>query len=480
MLRVSDVVTATGGELIFPDSWDNDRQNELSNTYIQGTVMDNRLVEKDYLFVPFIGEKVDAHKYIPAAYEAGAAICFSMRKLQEDVPYIFVKDSGQALKDLATYYRGTLDIPIIGIVGSVGKTSTKEMVAAVLSEKYNVLKTEGNFNNEIGLPLTIMRIRPEHQVAVVEMGISDFDEMNRLSTIARPNYLVMTNIGPCHLEFLHDLDGVLNAKTEAFEHLSNHPKLVLNGDDEKLRSIHHGIPSGTYHAVPEDADIFFFGREDKAVLENNGMPAAAYADNIDDRGLEGIDCDLDLFGENMHIHISLPGQHNINNAMAAAIIGESLGLTSNQIQEGIAKGNTIAGRSNIIRFGDILVIDDCYNAGPVSMKASLGVLASASGRKIAVLGDMGELGEDAPALHSSVGQAVADNKIDLLYTVGSLSEEIHKTATANGVKCIHFDTIEALLPELLQEIKAGDTILIKASHFMNFTQIVKALEDKLQ
>ena len=124
-----------------------------------------------------------------------------MRKLQEDVPYILVKDSGQALKDLATYYRSTLDIPIIGIVGSVGKTSTKEMVAAVLSEKYNVLKTEGNFNNEIGLPLTIMRIRPEHQVAVVEMGISDFDEMNRLSTIARPNYLVMTNIGPCHLEF---------------------------------------------------------------------------------------------------------------------------------------------------------------------------------------------------------------------------------------------------------------------------------------
>lgn len=476
MLRVSEVITAVNGEIYFPEDWSNQQQNELLNTYIQGTVMDNRLVQKDYLFVPFIGEKVDAHQYIPAAYDLGAIICFSMKKLEGDFPYILVNDSGVALKDLATYYRATLSIPIISIVGSVGKTSTKEMVAAVLSEKYNVLKTEGNYNNEIGLPLTIMRIRPEHQVAVVEMGISDFDEMNRLSTIARPNYLVMTNIGPCHLEFLRDLDGVLNAKTEAFEHLANHPKIILNGDDDKLIQIRHGIPAGTYHAVPDDADIFFFGRRNINDLEVEGMPAAAFADNISDKGLEGIDCRINLFGENIDVHISLPGLHNINNALAAAIVAESLGLSTSQIQNGIAKGNTIAGRSNIIRLGEVLVIDDCYNAGPVSMKASLEVLSSAKGRKIAVLGDMGELGNTAEELHASVGQAVVDNHIDILYTVGSLSQEIHKVATLNSVMAHHFNTNKDLLAELIKEIKPGDTILIKASHFMNFSQIVDALK----
>lgn len=210
--------------------------NEADKTReIQGAVIDSRLVEKDYLFIPVRGEKVDGHSFIPAVFEKGALAVFSEEKLEDPAgPCILVENTLDAMKKIAADYRRGLDIKVVGITGSVGKTSTKEMIASVLAQKYNVLKTEGNLNNEIGLPLTIFKIREEHQVAVLEMGISEFGEMDRLSTMANPDICVITNIGLCHLENLITRDGILKAKTESFAHLTPDGIAVLNGDDDKL------------------------------------------------------------------------------------------------------------------------------------------------------------------------------------------------------------------------------------------------------
>ena len=224
--------------------------NEADKTReIQGAVIDSRLVEKDYLFIPVRGEKVDGHSFIPSVFEKGALAVLSEEKLESpEGPYIRVENTLDAMKKIAADYRRGLDIKVVGITGSVGKTSTKEMIASVLAQKYNVLKTEGNLNNEIGLPLTIFKIREEHQVAVLEMGISEFGEMDRLSTMANPDICVITNIGLCHLENLITRDGILKAKTESFAHLTPDGIAVLNGDDDKLcdKKVVNGKPAVFY------------------------------------------------------------------------------------------------------------------------------------------------------------------------------------------------------------------------------------------
>ena len=226
-MTLEHIAQACGGTYIGEEC---DRKKE-----IQGAVIDSRLVEEGYLFIPIRGARVDGHDFIPAVFEKGALAVLSERRLEHPAgPYILVDSTEEAMKQIAAFYRRSLDIKVVGITGSVGKTSTKEMIASVLSEKYRVLKTEGNLNNEIGLPLTIFKIREEHQVAVLEMGISEFGEMHRLAEMAQPDICVITNIGLCHLENLITRDGILKAKTESFEHLAPDGIAVLNGDDDKL------------------------------------------------------------------------------------------------------------------------------------------------------------------------------------------------------------------------------------------------------
>ena len=295
-----------------------------------------------------------------------------------------VESTTQALKDIAEYYRSTLQIPIIGIAGSVGKTSTKEMIASVLSQKFCVLKTEGNFNNEIGLPLTILKIRPEHEAAVVEMGISDFGEMHRLAKIARPDICVMTNIGLCHLEKLKSRDGILRAKSEMFDFLTEDGVVILNGNDDKLSTIKEirGI-------VP----VRYFVEDGHG--EKGAFSYAVTASDITNLGLKGMQADLD-FAEGAYgkcrVNIHIPGAHNVYNALAGACVGLALGMSRDEIIKGVEAARTIRGRTHLLEAGGMTIIDDCYNANPVSMKASLDVLSLGLGRKIAVLGDMGELG----------------------------------------------------------------------------------------
>ena len=438
-------------------------------TEVLGVVIDSRQVGSGYLFVAIPGEKVDGHKFIPDVFAKGAAAVLSEQQLEDPAgPYILVECTTKALRDLAEYYRKSLDIKVVGITGSVGKTSTKEMIASVLSEKYKVLKTEGNYNNEIGLPLTIFKIRAEHEVAVLEMGISEFGEMHRLATMANPDICVITNIGLCHLENLKTRDGILKAKTESFAHLKKDGIAILNGDDDKLSTIRQ----------VGDKEPVFYGMEEKMEYREDAKKSV-YATGVENLGLYGMQARIHTPEGERDVRIPIPGEHNVYNALAATAVGLSLGLSLDQISSGILKAKTIGGRTNLLNTGSMTVIDDCYNANPVSMKASLDVLATAEGRKIAVLGDMGELGENEKKLHYEVGEYLAKKEIDVLFCAGELSEEIAKAAQKESKTCevYYFKTRDALLEQLLPFLKKGDTVLVKASHFMEYPEIVKALTD---
>ena len=435
---------------------------------ICGAVTDSRQAAEGFLFIPIKGARVDGHDFIPDVFEKGALAVLSEKKLSGcEKPYILVTSTEQALKDIAKFYRRQLTIPVVGITGSVGKTSTKEMIASVLSEKYNVLKTAGNYNNEIGLPLTLLRIQEEHEAAVVEMGISDFGEMHRLAEMAQPDLCVITNIGICHLENLKTRDGILKAKSEIFDFLKPKGRIILNGEDDKL---------STLKCVKGIQPVFYGFGEKKDVGQE------IYADNIKNCGLKGMEADIHTPEGMISVHIPIPGQHNIFNAMAAAGGGLALGMKLEEIQAGIASVETIGGRTNLIETGGLMVIDDCYNANPVSMRASIDVLSNGLARTVAVLGDMGELGEDERELHYQVGAYVAEKQIDTLFCAGELSEETARGAREANDWCevFHFDSRDEMLSQVLDYLQEGDTVLVKASHFMDYPKVVEAIKEKFQ
>lgn len=470
-MTLSEAAEAVGGTLFCPP----DEPNAGERTF-SGAATDNRKVLPGNLFVPIVGTRADGHSFIKSALEAGAAGTFSQRPLSREEcpgPYILVRSSEEALKKLAAVYRSRLSIPIVGIIGSVGKTSTKEMVASVLSRRLTVRKTEGNFNNEIGLPLTILSIRTDDECAVVEMGISDFGEMHRLGSIARPDFVVWTNVGACHLEKLGDLNGVYQAKSEIFDHWNDaekapvKPAVFLNASDPIL--------SQTTEAG--GAAIVFYGTDQPAKTKTT---PEVYAENVEDLGLEGLALSLVTPKGSFDAKLSMPGLHNVGNVCAATAVGLRLGLDLEEIKSGIESARTIAGRTRFLHLRDgITVIDDGYNANPVSMKASLSVLAKAEGRKVAVLGDMGELGADEKRLHYDVGRAVCEQKIDVLYTSGTLSREIVRAVLDASYGCeIHpFDSTGAMVRELIRKTMPEDTILVKASHFMHYDQVAEKLAE---
>ena len=428
---------------------------------VSAVITDSRKVEKDGLFVPIVGERVDAHKFIPQVMEAGALAVLSERELPEaSYPYIQINSSLQAVKDIAEFYLAQLDIPVVGITGSVGKTSTKEVIASVLKEKYRTLKTQGNFNNELGLPLTVFRLREEDEIAVLEMGISDFGEMDRLAKINRPDTCVITNIGTCHLENLGDRDGVLRAKTEIFHYMKKDGHIVLNGDDDKLSQI----------SEYEGKKPVFFGM---------GENCRVYADELEDKGLRGMKCRIHLEEEVFTVDIPMPGIHMVYNALAAAAVGKIYGLTAKQIKQGIESLEPVSGRFHMIDTEKFLIVDDCYKANPMSMKASREGLGKGTGRRVAVLGDMGELGEKEIQLHEQVGEYAASCGIDACVCVGTLSRHMAEKAKAVNpdFEVIWEPDLDGLLKNLKNYIKEGDTILVKASHFMDFPQVVKALQE---
>lgn len=451
-MTLANIANACGGAL-FCDP-------ELKDREITGAGSDSRLIEKGNLFFALRGAQTDGHKYIPDVYEK-AALCV----VCEEVPavagaYILVENSYKALIDIARFYREQLTIPVVGISGSVGKTSTKEAIASVLSAKYNVLKTAGNYNNSVGLPLTILSIKDNHEIAVIEMGISDFGEMDLLADIAKPDVCVITNIGLCHLENLKDQNGVLKAKTEMFAHRNDKKgAVILNGDDPYLNTI-----KSVDGVLP-----LRFGYTDNCRLK---------ATDVQMQGLLGVDFTLtNPEGHRLPCHSPLPGTHVVTNAACAALVGHILGLSDGEIKRGITQQKALRGRSNIIETMNYVIIDDCYNANPISMEEALDLLSNADTRKVAILGDMFELGENEVQMHYDLGKVVVEKGVDVLLCAGNLSENICKGAADAGMKGMikHYSSRDELIKDLSVTINKGDTVLVKASHGMEYEKIVDAI-----
>lgn len=501
---IGEIAAVCGGRLVLRGSVSTDRQ-------VSSVTIDSRQITEGGVFLATVGERVDGHKFIAAVFEQRAVLAVT-QKTPEQVEadtgvssgkwgsYLLVENTLQALKDMAEFYRRKLTIPVVGITGSVGKTSTKEFIASVLSEKYNVLKTEGNYNNEIGVPLTLLRIRREHTAAVVEMGISDFGEMHRLSKMARPDICVITNIGQCHLENLKTRDGILKAKSEIFDFMAEDGQVCLNGGDDKLSTLTEikgrkphffGWGDNPMEEVTagEIVSHGLWGSDAVLTIRRHGNDGwdstAALAQTAETAFAEGQETDAATAETKIPVHVPLPGRHMVLNSAAAACVAELLGLSPEQIASGIRKIKPVNGRNNLIRRKEYTLIDDCYNANPASMKAAVDLLAMADTMKVAILGDMFELGENSHGLHEETGAYAVAAGIDRIYCVGREAEYMYRAACkvndAASVQVLYFPTKENLLQtlkeDLTQYIPGGSTVLVKASHGMEFSEIVEMFKD---
>ncbi len=447
-MTLQEAANSCGGRLIC--------STHKENSIIKNISIDSRKIKGGFLYIPIKGERFDGHDFITSAFENGAICTLTENQLDNsDKPQIVVKSTFQALKDIAEYYRSLFSVPIIGISGSSGKTSTKELIYSVLSEHFNVLKTEGNLNNEIGVPQTIFQLRDEHEAAVIEMGISHFGEMTNIAKMVRPDIAVITNIGCAHLEFLGSRDGILKAKTEMFKFLSKDGIAILNGDDDKLRTVNY-------------VDACFFGFDTK----ND-----CYASDIKPCGLDGTEFKIVHNKYSVNAFIPALGKHMILNALAAYAIARKLSMPEDKIISGIRNFKNIDGRFNIIKTDHITIINDCYNANPESVKASLEVMGTLSGRKAAILADMGELGDTSSQMHTDVG-IFAAQKVDVLICIGKQSQFIMDGAkkTNSSIICYHFDTNNQAIEKLNSILNKHDTVLVKGSHAMKLEEITESLK----
>lgn len=442
---LAEIAAACGGQYIGDET--------LKNTYITSVERDSRNIQNGSLFLAIRGEHADGHDFIEQCFEKGA-VCALCEKVPENPskPCIAVPSTLEAVKQVAKAYREKFDIPIVGISGSVGKTSTKEMLYAVLSQKYKTHKTQGNLNNELGVPLTLLAMPEDAEAAVIEMGISDFGEMTRLSAMVQPTVCVLTVIGCCHLENLGDLDGVLKAKTEMFKHARENAVFVLNGDDEKLSSLTE---------INGHKPVFY------GLMAENPY----HAENIKNNAEQGVSCTLCFKDKKIDVVIPAIGNYMVSNALAAVATGDVLGLNEEELKAGVQAYKTVGSRANVIQTGKIRIIDDCYNANPNSMRASIDTLKNFEGRKVAILGDMKELGADEAKLHFQIGQYAKAQGIDLIIGVGPLALEL-----AKGAEGLWFATIGDLDADINSLIKNKDTVLVKASHSMKFEKIVENLK----
>lgn len=421
---------------------------------ILGLVIDSRRVEPGFAFAAFAGVRVDGHDYVEKAFELGASCCIVERELPEAHGCtIIVQSTAKAMAELAEAYRKTLSIPVIGITGSVGKTTAKEMVSAVLSQRFKVLKTDKNLNNELGVPLTIFRIEPEHEAAVIEMGISDFGEMHRLAQMARPTMALYTLIGNAHLDRLHDRKGVYKAKTEMLEFLPEDGTVFLNADDDLL----------SVCDCPQNKVLYGLGKN-----------ADVRAENIHSESDTMQSCDIMGFGRSLHAIIPAYGRHMVYAALEGAAVGFELGLTDDEIVRGIAAYETVGRRANVMNTGFITLIDDCYNANPDSVKCAIDSMGDMPGRKVCILGDMLEMGQQRAERHADIGRYAAEHGTALLLCVGEMSKNTCRAA--GNIQSLHFAHNSELIAELPQLIEKGDTVLVKASHSMKLEEVSEALK----
>ena len=420
---LAEIAKACNGEYVGDES--------LKNTKITSVERDSRQVNNGSLFLAIKGERVDGHDFIEKCFAQGA-VCALCEKAPENAtkPCIVVSSTLDAVKKIGRAYREKF----------------------VLSQRFKTHKTQGNLNNELGVPLTLLSMPEDTEAAVIEMGISDFGEMTRLSEMVQPTICVLTIIGECHLENLGDRDGVLKAKTEMFKNARENADFILNGDDDKLSTV----------KTVNGKKPVFFGLDAKNDF---------YAKNIKNSGDGKVLATLCFDNNNIDVEIPAIGTYMVTNALAAAAAGKLLGLTDEEIANGVASYKTVGSRANVINTGKIKIIDDCYNANPTSDRASLDTLSNLDGRKVAILGDMKELGSEELKLHFDTGVYAKSKGIGTVITVGELAKALAKGADGKA-----FDTIEDAKPEILKTIKSGDVVLVKASHSMQFENIVEFLK----
>ena len=448
-MKAQEIAQAVGGKLLCGDP----------DTLITNVQYDSRSVGEGSLFVPIKGERVDAHQFIEQCMKKGAATFTEYEApAGAEKPYIKVEDTLKALQKLAAFYRKQFSsLKLVGVTGSVGKTSTKEMIAAALSEGLNVMKTQGNKNSQIGMPCTMFDLSDEHEAAVIEMGISEFGEMDNLCDIARPDIAVMTNIGVAHIENLKTQENIMAEKLKITNHFDKDDILFVNGDDKLLSTLCGKQPFKTVS----------FG-----LAETNDY----YADNIE---TYGFDTTFRCIGGGTEKNFTIPalGIHSVTNALAAIAIGRTLGLDDDTIQKGLSGYKNAPMRQQIHQLEKFTLIDDSYNASPEATKVSLDVLKSISKEKsIAVLADMLELGEKAPSEHYGVGKHLAEIGIDCLIAIGSLSENTATGAKENGCKNVLTAQNNAEAYEILKTLLSENcTVLVKGSRGMHTDEIVKKL-----
>lgn len=418
---------------------------------VSDVVIDSRVAKAGTLYVPIRGERFDGHDFIGAARENGAICVLSEHPLVEE-PYILVPDTLLALQRIAAHYRNKFSIPVIAISGSVGKTSTKEMLAAVLSVRFNVLKTIGSMNNQTGVPLTLFRLDGSHDAAVIEMGTNHFGEIDALAKIVSPTVCLLTNIGVAHIEFFGSREGILKGKCEMLPYLRKGGRIIVNGDDDLLST----VPGAMRYGVGERCDL-------RAV-------------DIAECGLDGMEFTAVYGDTRARVRVPSPGGHAVSNALAAMSAGLSLGMRLDELARGVAAFEPPSGRMSIQHTARYTVLDDSYNANPNSVMAAIDVLEKVGGRRVAILGDMLELGAQTDEYHEVVGMYAARHGIDLILCVGPNSEQTFLGAHAIAPhRTRYFETLESLrsiLPYLLRE---QDTVLVKGSRGMHLERIVELL-----
>lgn len=420
-----------------------------------GACNDTRKIQPGQLFVALQGAR-DGHEFIPTAMEKGAAAALCTRMVG-DYPAIYVSNTRLALGEIARRERMRIGMQVIGVTGSVGKSTTKEMIAQVMETTFRTAKTPENHNNDIGMPMAILGMPEDTQVAVVEMGMNHFREMAYLSRIARPDLAVIINIGTAHMEFLGSQEGIRKAKMEILEGMSPEGRVVLNGDDALLHSLDEQ-PVQT---------VLYFGTDDSFNV---------YASDVRQKNETLRFTVHDDGGDSFPVRLHVEGAHYVTDALAAVTAGLAMGVTPANIRSGLDSFHNIAGRQEVIEIDGITFIKDCYNAGPESMEAALKVLGSKPGRRVAVLGDMLELGACTSPEHYRVGR-VAAAKSDLVFAFGPNAERVVSGCLTGGMderRVKAFTDKEKLIETLKRTLASGDIVLVKGSHGMHMEQVVDA------
>jgi UDP-N-acetylmuramoyl-tripeptide--D-alanyl-D-alanine ligase len=457
-LTLNDILKATGGQLI----------QSASRTVFDGIGIDTRTIREGEVFVAIKGTHFDGHDFVGEAVKKGTPILVvaSPTPLPQGVSVIEVQDTVRALGDLASWWRAQWKAPCIAITGSNGKSTTKEMVAAIASVRGRVLKTEGNFNNLIGLPLTIFRWEKDHDIAVLEMGMNAKGEIRRLTQIARPEIGLITNITAAHLEKLHTVEGVAEAKGELFEAMAGRGVAVINDEDLWVKKL------GARYGGP----TISFGMQNTSDVQFRHMEST---------NLSGTDLTLSVLGQERTVRLPLPGTHNVMNAMAAVAVGVALAIDVDEMMVRLTEFHPMAMRFERVQLANgVCLVNDSYNANPQSMKAAFRTVGSTkrAGRFIAVLGDMLELGEQSGALHREVGKAAAEAGIEHLYLFGDFTHDVVKGVNGTGFNPSHiheYRDIEALQKEIEKDIRAGDVVLVKGSRGMRMERIVEYLKHNI-